>query len=75
MRDQLSGAQSALRTKEAECATLAQEPDRLTKKLADQEESHKAALTAVQDSEAALKLIYETEAANWAEARQALRRL
>ena len=49
-----------------------QERDRLVKKLADQEESHKAALKAAQDSEAALKAEYETEAASWAEARQAL---
>ena len=68
MRSQLSGAQTALRAKEAECAALAQERDR----LADQEESHKAALKAAQDSEAALKAEYETEAANWAEMRQAL---
>ena len=38
------------------------ERDRLAKKLADQEESHKAALKAVQDSEAALQAEYETEA-------------
>ena len=68
--DQLS--QSALRAKEAECAALAQERNRLAKKLADQEESHKVALTVAQDSEAGLKAEYETEAANWAEARQAL---
>ena len=72
MRSQLSGAQTALRTKEAECAALAQECDRLAEKLADQEESHRAALKTMQDSEAALKAEYETEAANWAEARQAL---
>ena len=72
MRGQLSGAQSTLRAKEVECAALAQERDCLAKKLADQEESHKAALKAAQDSEAALKAEYETEAANWAEARQAL---
>ena len=72
MRSQLSGAQTALRAKEAECTALAQERDRLAKKLADQEESQKAALKAAQDSEAAFKAEYETEAANWAEARQAL---
>ena len=44
----------------------------MVKKLADQEESHKAALKAAQDSEAALQAKYETEAASWAEARQAL---
>ena len=44
----------------------------MVKKLADQEESHKAALKAVQDSEAALQAEYETEAASWAEARQSL---
>ena len=65
-------AQTALRTKEGEFSALAQERDRLAKKLADQEESHKAALKAAQDSEAALKAEYETEAASWAEARQAL---
>ena len=65
----MGGAQTALRAKEAECAALAQERDRLAKKLADQEESHKAALKAAQDSEAALKAEYETEAASWAEAR------
>ena len=48
---------------------MAQERDRLVKKLADQEENHKAALKAVQDSEAALQAKYETEAASWAEAR------
>ena len=72
MRSQLSGAQNALRAKEAECTALAQERDRLAKKLADQEESHKAALKAAQDSEVALKAEYQTEAANWAEMRQAL---
>ena len=61
----MGGAQTALRAKEAECNTLAQERDRLVKKLADQEESHKAA----QDSEAALQAEYETEVASWAEAR------
>jgi len=51
---------------------LVQERDRLAKRLADQEESHKAALKAVQDSEAALQAEYETEAASWAEAKQTL---
>ena len=54
LREQLGGAQAALSVKEAEFDALAQERDRLAKKLADQEESHKAALKAVQDSEAAL---------------------
>ena len=72
MRQQLGVAQTALRTKEGEFSALAQERDRLAKKLADQEESHKAALKAAQDSEAALKAEYETEAVRWAEARQAL---
>ena len=72
LREQLGGAQSALRAKETECNTLAEERDRLAKKLADQEENHKAALKTVQDSEATLKTEYETEAASWAEARQAL---
>ena len=49
-----------------------QERDRLAKRLADQEESHKAALKAVQDSEAALQAEYETQAAGWAEAKQTL---
>ena len=49
-----------------------QERDRLAKKLADQEEGHKAALKAVQDREAALQAEYEMEAAGWAEARQTL---
>ncbi len=44
MREQLGGAQTALRAKEAECNALAQERDRLAKKLADEEENHKAAL-------------------------------
>ena len=51
---------------------MAQERDRLAKRLADQERSHKAALKAVQDSEAALQAKYETEAASWAEARKSL---
>ena len=72
LREQLGIAQTALRAKETECSALAQEHDRLAKKLADQEESHKAALKTVQESEAALKAEYETEAASWAEARQAL---
>ena len=72
LREQLGGTQAALRAKEAEFDALAQERDRLAKRLADQEESHRAALKAVQGSEAALKAEYETEAANWAEARQAL---
>ena len=49
-----------------------QERDRLAKKLAVQEEAHKAALKVVQDREAALQAEYETEAAGWAEARQTL---
>ena len=49
---------------------MVQERDRLVKRLADQEEIHKAALKAVQDSEAALQAEHETEAASWAEARQ-----
>ena len=51
---------------------MAQERDRLAKRLADLEKSHKAALKAVQDSEAALQAEYETEAARRAEARQSL---
>ena len=43
---------------------MAQERDRVAKKLANQEESHKAALKTAQDSEAALKAEYETKAAN-----------
>ena len=43
---------------------MAQERDRLAKRLADQEESHKAALKVVQDSEATLQAEYETEAAS-----------
>ena len=72
MRRELSKAQAALRTKDAEYAALVQERDRLAKKLADQEESHKAALEKAQDSEAALKAEFETEAASWAETRRAL---
>ena len=66
MRKQLGVAQTALRTREGEFNALVQERDRLAKKLADQEESHKAALKAVQDSEAALETEYEMEAASWA---------
>ena len=72
LRGQLSKAQAALCAKEAEYNALVLERDRLAKKLADQEESHKAALKAVQDREAALQAEYETEAAGWAEARQTL---
>ena len=72
MREQLGGAQTALRAKEAEYNALVQERDRLAKKLADQEENHKVTLKTVQDSEATLKAEYETEAVSWAEARQTL---
>ena len=51
---------------------MVQERDRLVKKLADQEEGHKAALKAVQEREAALQAEYEIEAAGWAEAKQTL---
>ena len=44
MRKELSEAQAALHTKDAEYAALVQERDRLAKKLANQEKSHKAAL-------------------------------
>ena len=64
MRQQLGVAQTSLRTKEGELSALALERDRLAKRLADQEENHKAALKAAQDSEAALKAEYETEAAS-----------
>ena len=72
LRAQLGESQTALRAKDAELAALVQERDRLAKKLADQEEGHKAALKAVQDREAALQAEYETGAAGWAEARQTL---
>ena len=72
MRGQLSEAQAALRAKETEYDALVLERDRLAKKLADREESHKAALKKAQDNEAALKAEFETEAAGWAETRQAL---
>ena len=72
MQQQLGEAQTALRAKEAECSTVAQEHDRLAKQLEDQEESHKAALQVVKDSEAALQAEYETQAANWAESEQEL---
>ena len=49
-----------------------QERDRLVKKLANQEEGHKAVLKAAQDREATLQAEFETEAAGWAEARQTL---
>ena len=68
LRAQLGESQTALRAKDAELATLVQERDRLVKKLADQEEGHKAA----QDREAALQAEFETEAAAWDEARQTL---
>ena len=69
LRGQLSEARAALRAKETEYDALVLERDRLAKKLSDQEESHKAALKAVQDSEVALQAEYETKAASWAEAR------
>ena len=72
MRKELGEAKAALHTKEVECAALVQERDRLAKKLADQEESHKAVLQAAQESEAALIAEYETEAASWSETRRAL---
>ena len=72
MRRELGEVQAALRTKDAEYAALVQERDRLAKKLADQEKSHKAALQKAHDSKAALKAEFETEAAGWAEARQTL---
>ena len=46
--------------------------DCLAKKLADQEESHKAALQAARESEATLLAEYEMEAASWSETRRAL---
>ena len=72
LRAQLGESQTALRAKDAKLAALVQERDRLVKKLADQEEGHKAALKAAQDHEAALQAEFETEAAGWAEARQTL---
>ena len=77
MRKELGEAKAALHTKEAEYAALVQERDRLAKKLADQEESHKAALQAAQESEAALMAEYEMAeyemaAVSWSETRRAL---
>ena len=72
MRKELGKAQAALHTKDAKYAALVQERDRLAKKLADQEESHKAALQKAPDGEAALKAEFEAEAASWAETRRAL---
>ena len=51
---------------------MVEEHDRLVKKLADQEESHKAALKAAQDREAALQAEFETEEAGWADVKQTL---
>ena len=68
MRKELGEAKAALHTKEAEYAALVQERDRLAKKLADQEESHKAALQAAQESEDALMAEYEMAAATWTKA-------
>ena len=51
---------------------MVQEHDCLARRLADQEEGHKAALKAAQDREATLQAEFETEAAGWAEARQTL---
>ena len=72
LRAQLGESQTALHARDAEVAVLVQERDRLVKKLADQEEGHKAALKAAQDREATLQAEFETEAAGWAEARQTL---
>ena len=72
LRAQLGESQTALRAKDAELAALVQERDRLVKKLADQEEGHKAALKAAQDREAALQAEFEMEAASWDEARRTL---
>ena len=72
LRAQLGESQTALRAKDAELAALVQERDRLAKKLADQEEGHKAALKAAQDREATLQAEFETEAVAWDEARQTL---
>ena len=47
MRQQLGVAQTALHTKEGELSALALERDCLAKRLAGQEESHRAALQAV----------------------------
>ena len=69
MRKELGETKAALHTKEAEYAALVQERDCLAKKLADQEEGHKAALKAAQDREATLQAEFETEAAGWAETR------
>ena len=44
LRGKLNGSQAALRAKEAEYNALVLERDHLAKNLADQEESHKAAL-------------------------------
>ena len=72
LRAQLGESQTALHSKDAELAALVQERDRLAKKLADQEEGHKAAPKAAKDREATLQAEFETEAAGWAEARQTL---
>ena len=63
MRRELGKAHAALCTKDAEYAALVQERDRLAKKLADQEESHKAALKKAQDNEAVLKAEFEKQRA------------
>ena len=54
LRAQLGESQTALRAKDPELAALVQERDRLVKKLADQEESHKVVLKAAQDREATI---------------------
>ena len=72
MRKELGEAKAAIHTKEAEYATLVQERDRLAKKLADQEESHKAALQAARESEDALMAEYEMAAAIWSATRRGL---
>ena len=72
MQQHLRDAQTALRAKEEECSKVAEERDRLAKKLADQADQHKAELQKLKEAENALQAEFETKRSKWVEREKAL---
>ena len=67
MQQQVGEANTALRSKEAECSKLAEERDRLAAKLAEQTEALEMARREARAKEADLLAEFETERAAWAD--------
>ena len=67
MQQQLGEANTALRSKEAECSKLTEERDRMVAQLAEQTEALKTAQREAKGKETDLLAEFETERTAWAD--------